>query len=51
MTDELFLMAFCCINSDYTYLLLKATITAKSHLGKKTVLENDDTKSYITYYR
>ena len=34
MTDELFLMAFCCINSDYTHLLLKATITAKSHLGK-----------------
>ena len=34
MTDELFLMAFCCINSDFTHLLLKATITAKSHLGK-----------------
>ena len=34
MTDELFVMAFCCINSDYTHLLLKATITAKSHLGK-----------------
>ena len=51
MADELFLMAFCCINSDYTYLLLKATITAKSHLGKaRSVLENDDTKSFITYY-
>ena len=34
MTDELFLMAFCCKNSDYTHLLLTATITAKTHSGK-----------------
>ena len=52
MTDELFLMAFCYINSDYTHLLLKATITAKSHLGKaRSVVENDDNKSSIKYYR
>ena len=51
MTDELFLMAFCCINSDYTHLLLKATITAKSHLGKAwSGVENDDNKSSITYF-
>ena len=42
MIDKLFLMPFCCRNSNYTHLPLTATITAKTHSGiAKTVeLEN-----------
>ena len=51
MTDELFLMAIYCKNSDYTHLLLKATITAKTHSVKARSVIPKIFNTYINYYR
>ena len=42
MTDELFLMTFCCRNSNYTHLPLTATSTEKTNsaTARTEVLEN-----------